>query len=1018
MHTDGLPADLKGSWIWHPDELRDVEDYVFFRGEFTLAEVAPAAEIRLAANTSAQVYINGRHLTRAPSAAGNQAAYATIFDVAYCLQVGLNVIGILVHNTSLPRYAREKRPAGVWCQLVIDGQTMLVTDDSWQCLRGRCYQKNQPRVSPGDGFVEFLDLRRFPHRWTETDFAPGEEWLPARIAGSLDEFPCELLRQPDGEITSERYTLFNLVLSGEAGQEWAATHVSFQALAGQVPGLYCAETFIHTYEDRPETEFCFYSDDAYYLILNDQFVKVQGLREHRDWQAPEWNQPRSYQQEEIRSPGGTFKLVAGWNRLLLLQQAEANSPGATLVLPGLDSRVVKFLRGNNNFSLPGWNLYGPLRVPFADVSSSVSVEGHKPQPYYGHAPNDVAAWLTAYAFAVREETELPVEEVELGQGQFAVFEMEKYVRGCPEFVVTGKSGDVIDVLYGDFVGPDGALLPITDGNRQVHTLVLDEGRQEWRAFAPHGMGYLMLFVRQAQSGVQIEELGIRRVSYNFREPVIFNCADELLNQLWECGTNTLEATFDGCFLSTAGNQAGQILADTMIQALASLYVFGTPRWSEKALREFAAAQYETGEIPALAPGDFKVRLHDMALLWPIWLQRHVIHSGDQQLLHDMLPHLERLLVYFESITENGGLLLGNTTPPYGLPCLIDYDGNPNHKGISTSLNSLYCYALLQSEWLFRESGMTAEAQVCHDRASALAKALRQLVWDEARGLFADHWIDGQAAASCSLQTNVLALYSGLADSNRSERIFANIFIEHAPYRRLELDPTTDTPYFKFFVLDAAFTLNMRSWALDYMRYYWGKMISLGATTWWRRFSPEIEYDPKDAGYLCQGYGVSPNYFLITEILGVRPQSPGYNAIYFNPLLSAVEWCRGQLPTPRGTIQIYWGFKDTGELEIIIEASFPLEVVPLLDPAVVSAAIIHVSDDVTILWPSAGEGAAEPVTRGRTGTREIKTLAEEDSPAPPAEEAAEEAAEAEEAPPAEESVNVYGELPPPPKPEDD
>ena len=48
------------------------------------------------------------------------------------------------------------------------------------------------------------------------------------------------------------------------------------------------------------------------------------------------------------------------------------------------------------------------------------------------------------------------------------------------------------------------------------------------------------------------------------------------------------------------------------------------------------------------------------------------------------------------------------------------------------------------------------------------------------------------------------------------------------------------------------------------------------------------------------------------------------------------------------IQVHWGFKDSGDLEIIIEASFPLEVVALIDPAIASGATFRVSDDVTIL----------------------------------------------------------------------
>ena len=940
--------EAKGAWIWHAEAVDQTDTYVFFRREFALAEVPTYAELSVAVNTTCHVYINGRHVTRGPAAATGSVCHVGVHDVGFCLQVGRNVIGVLAHNTSVSRFGVGRKASGLWVQLAVDEVPALWTDKQWQCLPGKCYHAHQPRVSQGDAFVEYVDLRHYPPRWTELDFTPDASWGPAAELAPAQGGPFVLKPLPGWEVVSEPYTFTTTASRGEGTQTRAVAHVSFPRELVTGAGVYVAETYIHSYEDMPGLSFQLYSDDPYYLLVGAQIVKAQGARPYRNGIDPAWNRPRTFQQEEVTPVDGVMDLRAGWNRVQIVQQLDRGAAGVTLLFPKTEPHKLKFLRGDNNFSLPGWNLAGPLRTPFAALCDTLALDGLPTVPFNEAIPTDVAAHLMAFTFTVTDKSGMAEESFELKQGEYVLLEFDRYVRGCPEFTVGGHAGDHLDVLYGDYTVND-AVQPLDQGVRQVYSLVVAGEPLHWQATAPHGMKYLMFFARQARTTIKIENPGVRRTHRTFREPAVFNCSDELFNQIWEVGVNTVNATFDGLLLNSAGARGHQLLADAMIQSLASFYVFGDFTVSEKCLREFAAAQYETGEIPAIVPGDYQVRFHDMALLWPVWLQKHVLHSGNQQLLKDMMPHLERLLVYFEGLAvASDGLLLGNPEPPYDVPCFIDFDSNIDRRGVTTALNALYVHALLKSEWLFAEVGMKAESQVCHDRASAVGRAIRHLTWDEEKGLFADGYYDGKRSESFSMQANCLALYSGLARENQYRQIFEHMFMDYAPYHRMQVDRERETPYFKFFLLDMTFSLNLREWAVDFMRYYWGKMLALGATSWWRNFSPDIEFGPEKAKDLCYGSGASPNYFLITEVLGIRPAIPGYAKIYFNPMLSAVEWARASIPTPRGTIQVDWGFKENGDLEAIIEANYPLEVVPLLDPNVASNATIRVSDEVVIV----------------------------------------------------------------------
>ncbi|OVE82600.1 hypothetical protein BVY04_00485, partial [bacterium M21] len=335
-------------------------------------------------------------------------------------------------------------------------------------------------------------------------------------------------------------------------------------------------------------------------------------------------------------------------------------------------------------------------------------------------------------------------------------------------------------------------------------------------------------------------------------------------------------------------------------------------------------------------------------LWPVWLFRHLSFSGSIDFIKEMEPHLRSLLGYFERLAEEQGGLLGSPEAGYVNPCIIDFDENLERRGISTALNGFYCYSLLKAGWLYQQMGDKEMTHKCGKQASEVARMIRELTWDEDKGLFSDAWIEGKMAETYSMQANVMALASGIATQDNYDAIFNKMFVDYAPFQNLEVDPHSDNPYFKFFLLDMAYSLGHREWCTDYIRYYWGGMIQNGATTWWERYSPELDISEQYPESRCHGYGVSANYFIISEVLGVRPVDPGFYQIYFDPHLTAVEWAKASIPTPHGHIKFEWRFTDAGELEINIDSSYPLEVAPQLDPTFAAIAVMKVGDNVSIL----------------------------------------------------------------------
>lgn len=116
-------------------------------------------------------------------------------------------------------------------------------------------------------------------------------------------------------------------------------------------------------------------------------------------------------------------------------------------------------------------------------------------------------------------------------------------------------------------------------------------------------------------------------------------------------------------------------------------------------------------------------------------------------------------------------------------------------------------------------------------------------------------------------------------------------------------------------------------ALDIIRDYWGKMLEMGATTFWEDFNIDwVENaapidEPVPAGKrdihgdfgaycytglrhsLCHGWASGPAPYLASHVLGIKAVEAGYKKIKFEPHLAGLEWAKGTYPTPYGDIKV-------------------------------------------------------------------------------------------------------------------
>ena len=175
---------LKDSqWIWcQGDDDRDWRNsYVYFRREFDATE-DDELSIEITADSAYQLFLNGDPICRGP-------ARSTTRLISYdqhhlpSLEDGRNVLSVIVHYVGKHTYERQLGKPGLIAALLDEqGETLLVTDDSWRAVPAEAWSRDSPEISMQRGFTEDFDARRDLHGWQEPDYDAGS-WPAAQIIG-------------------------------------------------------------------------------------------------------------------------------------------------------------------------------------------------------------------------------------------------------------------------------------------------------------------------------------------------------------------------------------------------------------------------------------------------------------------------------------------------------------------------------------------------------------------------------------------------------------------------------------------------------------------------------------------------------------------------------------------------------------------------------------------------------------------------------------------------------------------
>lgn len=116
------------------DEEKYCDRHILFRKKLTLAGFSKAI-LKITADDCFKLYINGKFVSQGPHAGYPQKYYYSEPDVTDFLVRGENVIAVHTYYQGLVNrvWVSGDGRACLWCELVVDGVTATVSDESWLC---------------------------------------------------------------------------------------------------------------------------------------------------------------------------------------------------------------------------------------------------------------------------------------------------------------------------------------------------------------------------------------------------------------------------------------------------------------------------------------------------------------------------------------------------------------------------------------------------------------------------------------------------------------------------------------------------------------------------------------------------------------------------------------------------------------------------------------------------------------------------------------------------------------------
>jgi len=376
----------------------------------------------------------------------------------------------------------------------------------------------------------------------------------------------------------------------------------------------------------------------------------------------------------------------------------------------------------------------------------------------------------------------------------------------------------------------------------------------------------------------------------------FKSSDERLNQIWKTGAYTVYLNMQNFLWDGIKRDRLVWVGDMHPEIMTMLSVFGYNEVVPKSLDLIR----DITKLP-----EYMNRISSYSMWWVLIQYQWYMNNGDVKYLKKNQNYIYGILDLLEKkIGADGKENLDMR--------FLDWPTSPNTQAIHAGLQSL----------------MIMTFDTGRKIASILKDKEKEIHFSQTIQLLKKHIPDPNNNKSGAA---LLAL-SGLEDAKKINQDY------------LSVNPTEGvSTFYGFYVLQARAMAGDYKGAIDLIRYYWGGMIELGATTFWEDFdlkwmenagrideiTPEgkVDVHAQYGNYcykglrnsFCHGWASGPTAWLSQHVLGITVLEAGCRKIKIEPHLGDLNWAEGTYPTPLGVVFVRHEKRIDGSVKTTIKA---------------------------------------------------------------------------------------------------
>ena len=271
-----------------------------------------------------------------------------------------------------------------------------------------------------------------------------------------------------------------------------------------------------------------------------------------------------------------------------------------------------------------------------------------------------------------------------------------------------------------------------------------------------------------------------------------------------------------------------------------------------------------------APRRGNCRIFDYVALFAPTVLEYLEASGDRETAEDLWPlcflQLDFLLPAIDTDgvfrgRKVGRLLLGGEKRGWCVKdrcsckdhcpwCFIDHSSELNRQTAEQGVLALSFRALMR---LGTALGKYEDVAFLDEVVRRMERGANEKLWDESRGLYV---CEGDAQASMLGQAWLVL--GGIATGDRAKRCLRSVMADASAVKPV-------TPYAHHYFVEALHVAGLRREADEHLKSYWGRMVELGADTFWEVFVPDNHraspYGTPLLNSYCHAWSCAPAYFL-------------------------------------------------------------------------------------------------------------------------------------------------------------